>query len=97
MIAVHSTMDLLEAQMLALGQPTNCPICGIRVNKPTKSDEERRNMIVCENEYYVHFVNRKGHNILQQFITPRTSPDEIRFKTQEELKIKIDVPADGQV
>lgn len=75
-------MNIDEAQKLALGQPTTCPICGGLVNKPTKSDAERRNMIVCENEYYVHFVDRNGHDVLQQFITPRTSPDNIRFKAQ---------------
>lgn len=80
MTSVHSSMDISEAQMLAVGQPTNCPICGGKVSKPTRrSDAERKNSIVCENEYYVHFVSRTGDHILQQYRTPKTTPDETRF------------------
>lgn len=69
-----------EADNLVLGSDTSCPICGLRVNKPRRSDQERQNQIQCENEYYVHYIDRNSNHILQQYINPNTSEDKNRFK-----------------
>jgi hypothetical protein len=72
-------MDIKEAERLALGEPTACPICGQKVSKPTRSDKDLSNSIVCENEYYVHYTDRSGNHILQQYINPRVNEDRFRY------------------
>lgn len=52
-----------------------CPICGQPVTKVVESDREIKNDIKCENEYFMHYGTS-----LEKFVTPRTSPDHIRFR-----------------
>ena len=74
-------MKLSDYETLALGTQTVCPICGGKVSKPVRSDKERVNGIQCENEYYVHYIDRSGNHMLQQYINAKTNEDSIRFGT----------------
>ena len=57
------------------GEDMKCPICDQVVKKVTESDRDVAVPIKCDNEYGVHYGN-----YYIKFITPRTSPDEVRFK-----------------
>lgn len=51
-----------------------CPICGKPVKRVIETDNIGDNKVICENEYGVHYGNS-----YKKFLTPKTSPDHIRF------------------
>ena len=51
-----------------------CPICCQPVVLVVASDEDVESEIKCINEYGRHY-----QNVYEKFVTPRTSPDHVRF------------------
>ena len=56
------------------GDNMKCPICNATVVKVVESDQDVESQVKCINEYGRHY-----QNVYEKFITPRTSPDHIRF------------------
>lgn len=54
-----------------------CPLCDQEVVRVVESDKDIKSEIKCENEYFRHYGDS-----LEKFITPKTSPDHIRFAMQ---------------
>lgn len=63
---------------MIIKQPNmKCPLCDQEVVRVVESDKDIKSEIKCENEYFRHYGDS-----LEKFITPKTSPDHIRFAMQ---------------
>jgi uncharacterized Zn finger protein (UPF0148 family) len=58
---------------------TQCPICGESVNKSRESDREVKHHVVCQNEYYIHYRDVNGLDVLNKHTEARVNAPEKRF------------------
>ncbi len=60
----------------------SCPICGRPVHKSRPSDREIKNHVVCQNEYYVHYTDVNGMDVLNKHTEAHVNAPEKRFSQQ---------------
>lgn len=58
---------------------TRCPICNGEVNKSRPSDREVKSNVLCQNEYYVHYKDVNGLDVLNKHTEAHVNAPEKRF------------------
>jgi len=58
---------------------THCPICDKPVTKIKETDHEIKNHVICQNEFYIHYVDTKGANVLIKHPEAHVNAPEKRF------------------
>jgi hypothetical protein len=58
----------------------SCPICGQSVQKSRESVRDVKNHVVCHNEYYTHYKDVNGNDILNKLPEALVAAPEHRFK-----------------
>lgn len=70
-------MDLNEQPMDQIKM--NCPICGNQVHKSRPSDREIKHSVLCQNEYYIHYKDVNGLDVLNKHTEAHVNAPEKRF------------------
>lgn len=56
-----------------------CPICGGAVTKVKESSKPVKRNVVCDNEFYVHYIDHESNHVVIKLPEPDVSPDALRF------------------
>lgn len=56
-----------------------CPICNGEVHKSRPSDREIKHNVLCQNEYYIHYRDVNGHDVLNKHHEAHVNAPEKRF------------------
>jgi hypothetical protein len=59
---------------------TFCPICSKDVIKTREVEREVKTNVLCVNEYYVHYRDAHGRDVLNKFPEANVNSPETRFK-----------------
>jgi hypothetical protein len=65
---------------------TICPICNTEVIKTRELDREIKTNVICANEFYVHYRDTNGRNVLNKYPEALVSAPENRFAPTDKKK-----------